>query len=149
VLIATLVTLLDMGINAWMHELYKVLGLFIALIVANCAVLGRAEAFAQKNTALASLVDGLAIGLGFTVSLTTIGAFREILSAGTLFANASGLLGPHFQFLEVTLIPEYRGFLLFALPPGGFLAVGFILAFKRWVGKRASAREAAAVPAQA
>jgi electron transport complex protein RnfE len=150
VLIATLVTLVDMSLNAWMHELYKVLGLFIALIVVNCAILGRAEAFAQHDTALASLVDGLAIGLGFTLSLTVIGAIREVIGAGTLFANASGLLGEHFRFLEMVILPDYRGFLLLALPPGGFLVLGFILAAKRALAARAAQRTAAAAaPVQA
>ncbi len=150
VLIATLVTLVDMALNAWMHELYKVLGLFIALIVVNCAILGRAEAFAQKNTVTASFADGLATGLGFTLALVLIGAVREIVGAGTLFANASGLLGEHFRFLEMTLIPEYRGFLIAALPPGGFLVLGFILALKRVFAARRAAREAAvAATAQA
>ncbi|MDO8312005.1 MAG: electron transport complex subunit E, partial [Sideroxyarcus sp.] len=83
VIIATLVTLVDVGINAWAHDLYKVLGLFIALIVANCAVLGRAEAFAAKNPILPSGMDGLMMGLGFTFALTMIGAVREILGTGT------------------------------------------------------------------
>jgi electron transport complex protein RnfE len=83
VLIATLVTLVDLGLNAWLHDLYKVLGLFIALIVVNCAILGRAEAFASKNTVAASAVDGLAMGLGFTGALTLIGLIRELLGSGT------------------------------------------------------------------
>jgi electron transport complex protein RnfE len=148
VLIATLVTLVDMALNAWMHELYKVLGLFIALIVVNCAILGRAEAFAQKNTVMASFLDGLGIGLGFTLALVAIGGVREVLGAGTLFANASGLLGAQFRFLELTLLPDYRGFLLLALPPGGFLAMGFILSLKRAAAARRAARLAVA-PAQA
>jgi electron transport complex protein RnfE len=149
VLIATLVTLVDMSLNAWMHELYKVLGLFIALIVVNCAILGRAEAFAQKNTVASSLADGLATGLGFTLALVLIGGVREIIGAGTLFANASGLLGEHFRFLEMVILPDYRGFLLLALPPGGFLVLGFILAAKRALAARRLERAAVAAPAQA
>jgi len=98
VLIATLVTVVDMAMNAWLHDLYKVLGLFIALIVVNCAILGRAEAFAVKNGVVASAVDGLAMGLGFTGALTFIGLIREFLGSGTLFAQASNLLGPSFAF---------------------------------------------------
>jgi electron transport complex protein RnfE len=79
VLIAGLVTVVDMALNAWLHDLYKVLGLFIALIVVNCAILGRAEAYAVKNGVLASAVDGLAMGLGFTFALTVIGLIRELL----------------------------------------------------------------------
>ena len=136
VIIATLVTLVDVSINAWAHDLYKVLGLYIALIVANCAVLGRAEAYAAKNPILPSGMDGLMMGLGFTFALTLIGAVREILGAGTLFADAHLLLGPSFSFMELKLIPGYRGFLLMVLPPGGFLAVGFLIAAKRIIDRR-------------
>lgn len=146
-IIASVVTLVDMTMNAWMHELYKVLGLFIPLIVTNCAILGRAEAFASKNTVGASVFDGLMMGLGFTMVLVILGATREILSSGTLFANASLLLGQGFSFLETTLIEDYRGFLLFALPSGGFIALGFILAAKRmldrWLESRSVTREMA------
>ena len=89
VLIASLVTLVDMAMNAWLHDLYKVLGLFIALIVVNCAILGRAEAFAARNGVFASLIDGLAIGVGMTGAMTAIGLVREFLGSGTLFAQAS------------------------------------------------------------
>lgn len=147
VFIATLVTLVDMSLNAWVHELYKVLGLFIALIVVNCAVLGRAESFAAKNPVGASALDGLMMGLGFTAALVAIGGAREILGSGTLFANAHLLLGPAFAFLELKLIPEYKGFLLMILPPGGFMAVGFLLAGKRSLDKRrAAGAEAAPAP---
>lgn len=144
-IIASVVTLVDMTMNAWVHELYKVLGLFIPLIVTNCAILGRAEAFASKNTVGASVFDGLMMGLGFTMVLVILGATREILGSGTLFANASLLLGESFSFLEMTLIEDYRGFLLFALPSGGFIALGFILAAKRmldrWLESRSVTRD--------
>ncbi|MBC2729805.1 electron transport complex subunit E [Thiobacillus sp.] len=140
VLIATLVTLVDMSLNAWAHELYKVLGLFIALIVVNCAILGRAESFASKSTVAESAVDGVMMGLGFTAALVAIGGVREIIGSGTLFANAHLLLGAHFAFLELTLIPDYRGYLLMILPPGGFLVVGFLLAGKRMLDRRRAAR---------
>jgi len=131
VLIASIVTLVDMWINAWLHELYKVLGLFIPLIVTNCAILGRVEAFASKNRPLPSMVDGLAMGTGFLWVLVVIGAFRELLGSGTLFSHASLLLGEHFSWLEMTIIPNYRGILLLILPPGGFMVLGFLLALKR------------------
>jgi electron transport complex protein RnfE len=140
VVIATLVTLVDMALNAWVHELYKVLGLFIALIVVNCAILGRAEAFASKNGVLPAAVDGLMMGLGFTLALVALGGAREILGSGTLFAQAHLLLGESFAFLELTLIPDYKGWLLMILPPGGFLALGFLLAGKRVLDRRRAAR---------
>lgn len=138
VVIATLVTLVDMALNAWLHELYKVLGLFIALIVVNCAILGRAEAYASKNAVLPAAADGLMMGLGFTAALVVIGGVREVLGSGTLFANAHLLLGEAFAFLELTLIPEYKGYLLMILPPGGFLVVGCLLAGKRVLDRRLS-----------
>lgn len=141
VLIATLVTLVDLGLNAYAHELHKALGLFIALIVVNCAVLGRAEAFASKNPALASVLDGLVTGLGFTAVLMVLGGVREIVGSGTLFAGAAQLLGSGFAFLEVRLIPDYRGFLLAILPPGGFLALGLLLAGKRLIDARLAASQ--------
>jgi electron transport complex protein RnfE len=140
VLIATLVTLVDMSLNAWAHELYKVLGLFIALIVVNCAILGRAESFASKSSMLDSALDGLMMGLGFTASLVLIGAIREVFGSGTLFANAHLLLGPAFAFLETTIVPGYKGFLLMILPPGGFMVVGMLLAAKRVLDQRRAAR---------
>lgn len=130
-LIAGIVSLVDMAMNAWLHGLHKVLGLFIPLIVTNCAILGRAEAFASKNTVLASAADGLMMGVGFTFALTLLGAVREILGSGTLFAHAESLLGNSFAFLDITVIPHYKGFLLMILPPGGFIVLGFLLAGKR------------------
>ena len=139
VLIATLVTLVDMGLNAWMHDLYRVLGLFIALIVVNCAVLGRAEAYASRAGVLASALDGLFMGLGFTAALTVIGLIRELIGAGTLFAQASLLLGSQFAFMEMTVIPNYSGMLMMILPPAGFLVLGLLLALKRLYELRATA----------
>jgi len=140
VVIATLVTLVDLGLNAFAHELYKVLGLFIALIVVNCAILGRAEAFASKNPVGASAFDGLMSGLGFTAVLVVLGGLREVIGSGTLFAGAAQLLGPAFGVLELHLIPDYQGFLLAILPPGGFLALGFLLAGKRVIERHARRR---------
>jgi len=125
--------------NAWAHELYKVLGLFIALIVTNCALLGRAEAFASKQPVKEALWDGLMMGIGFTLVLVALGAAREISSAGTLFANASLLLGESFKFLEVTVIPNYKGFLLMALPPGGFIMLAFLIVGKRLIDQKIAA----------
>lgn len=140
-IIATIVTGVDMAMNAWMHELYKILGLFIPLIVTNCAILGRAETFASKNAILPSVFDGLVTGVGFTLVLVVLGAMREIIGSGTLFANAALLLGNGFSFLEITIIPEYRGFLLLILPPGGFMALGFLIAGKRYLEQQLGAGE--------
>lgn len=141
VLIATLVTIVDMSLNAWMHDLYRVLGLYIALIVVNCAVLGRAEAFASRSSIPASAVDGLGMGLGFTVALTLIGLIRELVGMGTLFAQASLLLGERFAFLECTLIPNYGGMLVMILPPAGFLVLGLLLAAKQAYERRLASRK--------
>jgi len=144
-IIAVLVTLVDMSMNAWVHDLHKVLGLFIPLIVTNCAILGRAESFASRNRPLPALFDGLMMGLGFTLALVVLGAAREMLGSGTLFANARLLLGSWAQFLELTLIPDYKGFLLIILPPGGFLVLGFLLAGKRLVDRALAQRRRALV----
>ncbi|MBK1699356.1 electron transport complex subunit E [Thiococcus pfennigii] len=139
--IATLVTLVDLAMNAWLHDLHKVLGLFIPLIVTNCAILGRAESFAARQPALPAAFDGLMMGLGFTLVLVGLGAVREIIGSGTLFAGAPLLLGEAMAFLEVTLIPDYGGFLLAILPPGGFLVLGFLLAGKRLLDRRLAERQ--------
>lgn len=143
VLIATIVTLVDMSMNAYLHELYKVLGLFIPLIVVNCAVLARAESFASQNPVLPSAVDGLFMGIGFTLGLVLLGGIREIIGSGTLFSGASLLLGQNFAFLEMTIIPHYKGVLLMILPPGGFVAMGFLMVGKRLLDNRAKQKAAA------
>ncbi len=130
-IVAAMVTLVDLTCNAWMHELYKVLGLFIPLIVSNCLPLGRLEVFASREPVFDSFLDGLFMGLGFTLALTAIGAMREISGAGTLFADASLLLGPAFKVLETRIFPEDAAVLMMILPPGGFLATGLLIAFKR------------------
>lgn len=130
-LIAGIVTVVDMAMNAWMHSLYQVLGLYIALIVSNCAVLGRIEVFAAKQPVLPTVLDALAMGLGFTWVLMLMGGIREVLGSGTLFAHASSLLGTHFAWLETRVLPNYQGVLVMILPPGAFLVLGFLLAAKR------------------
>jgi len=140
VLIAMVVTLVDMVMNAWLHEMHKVLGLFIPLIVTNCAILGRVEAYASRRPVAEAAMDGLMMGLGFTLALVVLGAAREILGSGTLFSSASLLMGESFAWLETVLIEKYRGFLLMALPPGGFLMLGFILAGKKVLDRRLQAK---------
>jgi electron transport complex protein RnfE len=146
-IIAVLVSLTDMFLNAWLHDLHKVLGLFIPLIVTNCAILGRAESFASRNHALPALLDGLMMGLGFTLALVILGASRELLGSGTLFANAALLLGSWAQFLELVLIPDYKGFLLIILPPGGFIVLGCLLAGKRLIDRALAVRRRRALEA--
>ena len=135
-IVAAMVTLVDLSMNAWMHELYKVLGLFIPLIVSNCLPLARLEAFASKEPVLPSLVDGIAMGVGFTIALTAIGAVREIVSSSTLFADASLLLGASFRFMEMRLLPESSNMLMMILPPGGFLVTGLLVVVKRMIDLR-------------
>ncbi len=114
VVIASLVTVLQMLIKAYAPELDASLGLFIPLIVVNCIILGRAEAFAAKNGPIDSLVDGLGIGIGFTLALTLLGAVRELLGTGYIFS--------------ISLIPEQYGALIFVLAPGAFIALGYLIA---------------------
>jgi len=138
-IIATIVTIVDMTMNAYLHDLHKVLGLFIPLIVTNCAILGRAEAFASRKTPLIATYDGLMMGIGLTAAMVALGAVREVLGSGTLFANASLLLGESLSFLELTLIPNYGGFLILLLPPGGFIVLGFLLALKALIDGKGAA----------
>ena len=114
VVIATFVTVVQMCMEAFIPALYASLGLFIPLIVVNCIVLGRAEAFAAKNGVVASAFDGIGIGLGFTIALTLFGAVRELLGTGKLF--------------NLTIMPEQFGSLIFVLAPGAFIALGFLIA---------------------
>ena len=136
-IVAAMVTVVDLAMNAWMHELYKVLGLFIPLIVSNCLPLARLEAFAAKQPALPSFLDGLFMGLGFTIALTAIGAVREIVGNGTLFADATLLFGPSFKAIELRLLPADTGVLMMILPPGGFLVTGLLVVVKRMADLRA------------
>ena len=127
-IIAALVTCVQLLMNAYLFELYQALGIFIALIVTNCIIIGRAEAFANRNPPLLALFDGLMMGLGFTLILLLLGSVREILGQGTLFAGADQLLGPWAATLKIVLFQADAGFLLAILPPGAFLALGFIIA---------------------
>lgn len=136
-IVAAMVTLVDLCMNAWVHELYKVLGLFIPLIVSNCLPLARLESFASKEPVLPSFLDGLFMGIGFTFALTAIGAVREILGSGTLFADASLLMGPAFKFMEMRVMPGDMGVLMMILPPGGFLVTGFLVVAKRMIDLKA------------
>ncbi|MBF0272663.1 MAG: electron transport complex subunit E [Magnetococcales bacterium] len=125
IIIAAFVTIIDLAMNAFVHDLHKVLGLFIPLIVVNCIILGRAEAFASKNTVIGSILDGVFTGLGFTFALTLLGSIREILGSGQIMGHV--VFGPDFQ-------PA----LGFILPPGAFIALGFILMTYKWINQRSS-----------
>ena len=144
--IASFVTSVELGMSAWFHGLYKVLGIFIPLIVTNCAIIGRAEAFASKNPIGRSLVDGLAMGLGFTLVLVALGALREILGMGTLFSQADLMFGEAASWITVTVFEEYKGFLLAILPPGAFIGLGLLIALKNWIDEKVKAREKAITP---
>lgn len=130
-IIATFVTCAELLMKAFTYELFLVLGIFIPLIVTNCAILGRADAFASKNPVLPSLVDGFMMGLGFTAVLIVIGAIREILGRGTLFADMDLLLGPMAEDWGIPVLgADYPGFLVAVLPPGAFLVAGLLIAAK-------------------
>ncbi|MFP4366245.1 MAG: RnfABCDGE type electron transport complex subunit E [Bacteroidales bacterium] len=120
VIIASFVTIVDLVMSAYMPSLHEQLGLFIPLIVVNCFVLGRAEAFAQKNTLGSSIIDGAGMGLGFTLALTMLGASREILGSYALFG---------FQFIQ------NDGMLVFVLAPGAFIALGYLIALTNKLNK--------------
>ncbi len=137
-IIASIVTAIELAMNAFFYELYLILGIFIPLIVTNCAIIGRAEAFASKNPLLASFFDGLGMGLGFTFALVTLGALREVLGSGTLFANAHLMFGEAAKSITLTVIPNYEGFLLAILPPGAFIGLGLMVAVKNIIDARRS-----------
>jgi len=134
--IASVVTAIELSMNAWLFELYTVLGIFIPLIVTNCGILARAEAFASKNSLLPSILDGLMMGLGFTLVLVTLGAIRELLGYGTLFSHAHLMFGDIARNWTWVLIDDYAGFLLAILPPGAFIGMGLIIALKNVIDKR-------------
>ena len=144
--IACVETAVELAMHAFLPALYTVLGIFIPLIVTNCCVIGRAEAFAFKHGVAQSAVDGLATGLGFTLALVLLGALRELLGQGTLFGQAELLFGEFGKQLTVHLVSDYRGFLLAILPPGAFLGLGGLIALKNLLDARAR-RRAAAGPA--
>lgn len=145
-IIAAFTSCAELLMQAFAFELYQILGIFIPLIVTNCAILGRADAFASRNGLLPSALDGFMMGLGFALALVAIGAIREVLGAGTLFANMQLLLGDMASDWTLTVITDYRGFLLAVLPPGAFIAAGFLIALKNWIDsglqRRAAARKA-------
>lgn len=142
--IAAVVTSIELAMHAFLPGLYRVLGLFVPLIVTNCAIMGRAEAFASRNDPARAALDGFAVGTGFLGVLLAIGAIRELAGAGTLFAGSGALLG--LPGLELTVVAGYRGFLPAILPPGAFVVLALLIAARN--RRQAIAAERAAAPAQ-
>lgn len=145
-IIAALVTIIDLSMNAFVHPLHNVLGIFIPLIVTNCIVLARVEAFAAKNPTTPSALDGFMMGLGLTMVLTLLGAIRELVGKGTAFSGIDLVFGPQAKALVLQVIPDYPGFLLAILPPGAFIGLGLLIAGRNWVEQRKAAAVAAAAP---
>ncbi|MCK5262360.1 MAG: electron transport complex subunit E [Gammaproteobacteria bacterium] len=134
-IIASIVTAIELAMNAWFYELFLVLGIFIPLIVTNCSILARAEAFAARNNVLDSALDGFMMGMGFILVLITLGGMRELLGQGTLFADAHLMFGSAAEGMELSLSDDYPGFLLAILPPGAFIGLGFLIAIKNAVDR--------------
>lgn len=147
--IASFVTAVELAMNAWFHELFRVLGIFIPLIVTNCAIIGRAEAFASRQPPSLAALDGLAMGIGFTGVLVSLGAARELIGQGTLFAGAHMMFGEDARALEVQVVEG--GFLLALLPPGAFIGLGLMVAAKNLIdaGVQGRRTHAPAMPAAA
>ncbi|MEJ2403390.1 MAG: electron transport complex subunit E [Candidatus Thiodiazotropha sp.] len=138
--IASFVTAIQLGMNAYFHELYKILGIFIPLIVTNCTIIGRAEAFASKNNFSRSLLDGLSIGIGFTLVLMALGGMRELVGQGTLFDQAQLMFGDIAQGLTLK-IENFPGMLVAILPPGAFIGLGLMITAKNLIDKRLAQRK--------
>lgn len=136
-IIAVLVTVVQFTMNAYMYNLYVVLGIFIPLIVTNCIVLARIESFASKNPMLESALDGFAMGLGLTAVLAVLGGIREIFGHGTLLSGIDMVFGETAKSWVITVVPNYHGFLLAILPPGAFITLGMLIAAKNWLNLRA------------
>ena len=140
-IIAALVTAVQLLINAYAYGLYLSLGIFLPLIVTNCVIIGRAEAFASRNNVAKSAFDGFMMGLGFTLVLAVLGGIREILSQGTLFAGAEQLLGDWAKNLTIHIFHFDTSFLLAMLPPGAFIGMGLLIAAKNMIDKKLEDRK--------
>jgi len=135
-IIASIVTIIELIMKAWFYDLFLILGIFIPLIVTNCSIIGRAEGFASKNTVGVSALDGFMMGLGFLIVLTLLGALREIIGSGTILANANLMFGEAANVLKLTLNEDYGGFLLAILPPGAFFGLALLIVGKNLIETR-------------
>ena len=143
-IIASFVTCAELLMQAFTYELYQILGIFIPLIVTNCAILGRADAFASKNPPLPALLDGFMMGLGFLIVLIALGAMRELIGQGTLFTDMDLLLGPVASDWGIRPLESYPDVLFMVLPPGAFVGLGLLIALKNGIDNRLKARRVAA-----
>ena len=132
-IIASAVTCIELLMQAFAYELYQILGIFLPLITTNCVILGRADAFASKNKLAPALYDGLIMGVGFGVVLVLLGALRELVGTGAIFANMDLLFGPAAAQWKLVLVDDYQAFLLAILPPGAFIFTGLIIAGKNLI----------------
>lgn len=148
-IIASVTTCIELLMQAYTYELFLILGIFIPLIVTNCIILGRADAFAAKNPVLPSAVDGFMMGLGFALVLLVLGMLRELAGQGTLFANMHMLIGPVAEGWTWVVFAYYKEVLFVILPPGAFLFMGLLIALKNLIDSQIKARQAANQPAPA
>lgn len=142
-IIASLVTCAELLMKAFTYELYQILGIFIPLIVTNCAILGRADAYASKNNPVFAAIDGFIMGLGFLIVLMLLGAMRELIGQGTLFADMQLIFGESASAWKITFIGDYSNFLFAILPPGAFVGMGLIIALKNVIDDKIEKRKAA------
>ena len=145
-IIASIVTIIELIMQAWFYDLYLVLGIFIPLIVTNCSIIGRAEGFASRNPLGASALDGFMMGLGFLLVLTVLGALREVIGSGTLLAHADLMFGAAASALKVTVFDDYGGFLVAVLPPGAFFGLALLIVGKNLIEQRITSPLPVATP---
>jgi electron transport complex protein RnfE len=146
IIIASFVTTIDLIMGAWFYDLHKILGIFIPLIVTNCSILGRAEAYASRVRIDRAALDGLMMGIGFTLVLVVLGGMREAIGQGTLFSHANLMFGEAARGWTITLIENYRGWLVAILPPGAFIGLGLLIAIKHVIDKRLQQASESGVP---
>ncbi|AZZ44460.1 electron transport complex subunit RsxE [Pseudomonadaceae bacterium SI-3] len=145
-IIAALTTCIELLMQAYTYELYQILGIFIPLITTNCVILGRADGFAAKHNPLIAGFDGLLMGLGFALVLVALGGLRELVGTGAVFANMQLLFGPIAADWQLTLVSDYKGFLLAILPPGAFIVLGLLIALKNRIDEHLTKRARATQP---